>query len=90
MIEIVIFVFMPTVLKINGYKFKFYSNENNEPAHIHITKGRGNAKFWLRPSIMEDYSYSFTVRERRDIKSLVSENYEILTNKWDEYFAESI
>lgn len=24
---------MPTVLRINGYRFFFYSNENNEPAH---------------------------------------------------------
>ncbi|HJW28504.1 MAG TPA: DUF4160 domain-containing protein, partial [Saprospiraceae bacterium] len=52
---------MPTVLEINGYKFKFYSNENEEPAHIHITKGDGNAKYWLRPSIEEEYSYNFTV-----------------------------
>jgi len=36
---------MPTVLQINGYKFKFYSNENDEPAHIHIVKGNGTLKF---------------------------------------------
>jgi len=24
---------MPTVFQENGYKFKFYSNENDEPAH---------------------------------------------------------
>ena len=30
---------MPTVLEINGYKFKFFSNENDERAHVHITKG---------------------------------------------------
>ena len=77
---------MPTVLEISGYKFKFYSNENDEPAHIHITKGNGNAKYWLRPSIEEEYSYNFTVRERRDIRELINENYETLTEAWDEYF----
>lgn len=77
---------MPTVLEVNGYRFKFYSNENDEPAHVHITKGNGDAKIWLRPSIKEEYSYNFTVRERRDIRKLVRENYETLTNAWDEYF----
>ncbi len=78
---------MPTVLQAKGYKFKFYSNENNEFAHIHVTKGSGNAKIWLRPDISEEYSYNFTVRERRDIRELVEQNYETLIKKWDEYFA---
>jgi hypothetical protein len=77
---------MPTVLEVNGYKFKFYSNEDDEPAHIHVTKGGGNAKFWLRPVIEEEYSYNFTVQERRNIRSLVKRNFEVLTEAWDEYF----
>ncbi len=27
---------MPTVLKIDGFRFHFYSDEGNEPSHIHI------------------------------------------------------
>ena len=79
---------MPTVLEINGYKFKFYSNENNEPAHIHITKGSGNAKYWLVPETEEVYSYNFTIRERRDIRQMIKENSETLKKKWYEYFEE--
>jgi Domain of unknown function (DUF4160) len=60
-------------------KKEFYSNENEEPAHMHVTKGDGNAKIWLRPSIEEEYSYNFTVRERRDIRELIRVNYETLT-----------
>jgi len=51
---------MPTVLVVDGYKFKFFSNENNELPHIHITKGDGNAKYWLVPECKEEYSYGFT------------------------------
>lgn len=75
---------MPVVLFINGFKFKFYSNENNEPPHVHITKG--NAKYWLFPEIEETYSYGFTVRERRDVRELVLENKDLLIRKWNEYF----
>lgn len=77
---------MPTVFEIRGYKFKFYSNENDEQAHIHISKADGNAKYWLVPECAEAYSYGFTIRERRDIKELVFENRKYLIDKWNEYF----
>lgn len=78
---------MPTILEIRGYKFKFYSNENTERAHIHITKGSGNAKIWLQPTVMEEYSYNFTVREQRDIRTIVNGNLDTLIRYWNAYFA---
>ena len=30
---------MPTVLRWNGYRFYFFSNERGEPAHMHVDKG---------------------------------------------------
>jgi hypothetical protein len=38
---------MPTILLLNGFRFFFYSNENNEPIHVHIEKGSAEAKIWL-------------------------------------------
>ncbi|AEG50797.1 hypothetical protein Sphch_3183 [Sphingobium chlorophenolicum L-1] len=40
---------MPKVFDWNGYRFHFYANEGDprEPVHIHVRKGRDNAKFWL-------------------------------------------
>ncbi|MCI2285826.1 DUF4160 domain-containing protein [Colwellia sp. MSW7] len=40
---------MPTVLRIGPFRFFFYSNENGEPAHIHIQRENMLAKFWLKP-----------------------------------------
>jgi len=40
---------MPTVLRIGRYRFAFYSNEGNEPPHIHAKADRDEAKFWLDP-----------------------------------------
>jgi len=44
---------MPTILKINGYRFFFFSNEHT-PKHIHIQKQKKYAKinieiykFWI-------------------------------------------
>jgi len=38
---------MPVVLRYQGYKFFFYSNEGNplEPAHIHVRLAGKEAKF---------------------------------------------
>lgn len=40
---------MPTVLRWNGYRFYFFSNEGSEPPHIHIDKRGNTAKYWLNP-----------------------------------------
>jgi hypothetical protein len=38
---------MPTVLRWRGYQFLFYSLDEGEPPHIHVRRGRSQAKFWL-------------------------------------------
>jgi hypothetical protein len=40
---------MPTILRIEGFRFFFYSDERQEPAHIHVRRGEDEAKFWLAP-----------------------------------------
>jgi hypothetical protein len=40
---------MPTVLRIKGYRFFFFSLEGHEPPHVHIESAERVAKFWLRP-----------------------------------------
>jgi len=43
-----------------GWRLFFYSNEGNEPIHIHAQKGEMECKFWLnteRYDIEEAYSF---------------------------------
>ena len=50
---------LPNIFEIYGYKVYFWSNENNEPIHVHISKGtpQGNAtKVWLTKSRRMYYS----------------------------------
>ena len=77
---------MPTVLKIKGYRFFFYSNEGNEPIHIHVEKSERYAKFWLDP-IRISIDFGFNSKEIREIYSIIEEHRKQLTEKWDEYFA---
>lgn len=41
---------MPKILEISGYQISVWSNENNEPIHVHISKRRPTAnspKLWM-------------------------------------------
>ena len=40
---------MPTVLRLSSFRFHFYSDEGNEPPHIHVATPEGECKFWLDP-----------------------------------------
>jgi len=40
---------MPTVLRVGSFRFHFYSDERNEPPHIHVETPDGECEFWLDP-----------------------------------------
>lgn len=76
---------MPTVLFINGYRFHFFSNENNEPIHVHVEKGDASAKWWVDP-VVEEFSYGFSSKERKEIRALMIEHKEAIIIRWNEHF----
>ena len=75
---------MPTVLRKNGYRFFFYSNEHL-PIHIHIEKDNKTAKFHIE-NVELARSRKFTVSEIKEMRKLVEENKELIKTKWNEYF----
>lgn len=75
---------MPTVLRIGPYRFHFYSDEGNEPAHIHVELSDGECKFWLDPVTLAR-SNNVAQVEVRKIERLVFENRTFLMEKYDEF-----
>jgi hypothetical protein len=53
---------MPTVLRKNGFEFFFWSNDHS-PAHIHVFKAGGEAKFNLEPLVELVYSRGMKVAD---------------------------
>ena len=78
---------MPNLLFINGLRFFFYSNENNEPAHVHITKGDASGKVWLELVIEIGYLFGFTNSEEKDILKILETRSQDFKTKWYEYFS---
>jgi hypothetical protein len=78
---------MPTVLRIGPYRFFFYSNEGQEPAHIHISAGGDEAKFWLGPVTLAA-NHGFAARFLNELERMVREHEQEFVEAWDEYFGE--
>ncbi len=74
---------MPTVLRVRGFKFFFFSHEGNEPVHIHVRKGDGAAKFWLDPVNLE-YADGFKKQELRAIARILERHERELIRAWNE------
>ena len=77
---------MPTILKIKGYRFFFFSLEGNEPPHIHVELGEKVAKYWLDPVNLAS-SYGFRSHDLTKVRAIVIENRVKFLEKWNEHFS---
>ncbi|MBK1702819.1 DUF4160 domain-containing protein [Thiococcus pfennigii] len=75
---------MPTVLRIRGLRFHFYSDEGTEPAHIHIRSAEGECKFWLSP-ISLARNRGVPSHRIREIERIVYENQQFFLEKFNEH-----
>ena len=76
---------MPTILFILGWRFFFYSNEGDEPIHVHCQKGEREAKFWLDVDgfdLVEAHAFNMSPADRRAVRKIVFENFEYIVSVW--------
>ena len=76
---------MPTVLRLNGFRFYFFSHEPNEPPHIHVDKGAATIKVWL-DSMEIAKSRGFRAHEISAIVEIVRLHKAQFQEAWDEHF----
>ena len=77
---------MPTVLRIRGFRFHFYSDEGSEPPHIHVRSSDGECKFWL-VTISLARNRGVPSHQIREIERIVFDNQAFLLEKYHEYHA---
>jgi hypothetical protein len=82
---------MPTVLFVQGWRFFFYSNEGNEPMHIHAVKGDAECKFWLHPErydIAEEFASNCTPSLLREVRQIIFAHLDQIAEAWREHFGD--
>lgn len=81
---------LPNIFEQYGYKIYFWSNENNEPIHLHISKGspQGNStKVWLTKSggcVVANNNSKIPKADLTDILKTISLNFSYIVAKWEE------
>ncbi len=76
---------MPTLLRWNGYRFYFFSNEGYEPPHVHIDRDECSAKFWLSPVAL-GRNYGFNDSEIRVLSNKVIQEQQRFLEAWHAFF----
>ena len=75
----------PTVLRVERYRFFFFSNEGYEPPHVHVQDGEKLAKLWLEPVLLAA-STGFAPHELTRVQALAAEHRDMLLEAWNEFF----
>ena len=76
---------MPTIIRVGGYRFFFFSNERGEPAHIHVEQAERYAKLWLT-SISLAANHGFRSSELAELHRIVQQHAPLFLEKWNEFF----
>jgi hypothetical protein len=77
---------MPTILRVGPYRFFLFSNERQEPSHIHVRAEDSQAKFWLEPFALAS-NYGFRAHELFEIERIARSHRDEFLEAWNEYFA---
>lgn len=83
---------MPQVFSILGYIVYFWSNENNEPIHVHICKGspmKDATKVWITEDgpLLEHNKSKIPAKDLKRILAWIAMNDELIIKKWQFHFS---
>ena len=83
---------VPSLFRIGGYLVFFWSNENNEPIHVHIVKGKpspNTTKVWLTRAgqcIVANNSSKIPQNDLNELLDVISAQFFMICRKWKEHF----
>ena len=79
-------------MKVFGYKIYFWSNENNEPIHVHVSKGNpsiNSTKIWLTKAggcVVANNKSNIANNDLNKLLRIVAKHYFLIIAKWKEYY----
>lgn len=83
---------MPSLFTVSGYKVFFWSNENGEPIHVHIAKGKPSpnaTKIWLTRSggcILANNGSKIPQKELNELMEFISAQFFLICSEWKKFF----
>lgn len=83
---------MPKIVKLGDLVLFFWIDENGEPAHVHVAKGKpapDATKFWLTRTggcILASNGSKLTSRELSIVRDYITLNHKDICDFWKETF----
>ena len=83
---------MPSLFVIAGYRVFFWSNENNEPIHVHICKDKPSSnatKVWLTSKgkcVLAQNNSRIAVNELNELLEIISAQFFLICEEWKKHF----
>ncbi len=83
---------LPSLFRIGGYLVFFWSNEGDEPIHVHIATGRPSpnaTKVWLTRSgqcIIANNAGRIPQNDLNELLDTISAQFFMICRKWKEHF----
>jgi len=83
---------LPSIFEICGYKIYFWSNENNEPIHVHVSKGKptqNSTKIWLTKSggcILSNNNSKIPNNDLNVLLDAITSNYFFIVSYWKKFY----
>ena len=83
---------MPNVLRIGGYLVYFWTNESQEPIHVHVCEGKPSdnaTKIWLTKAggaLVADNGSRIPAAKLNRILEVIMDNHFYICLKWKEMF----
>jgi len=66
------------VLRIGPYRIGFWSRENFEPPHVHVTREQFGAKYGLVPGVRLAQNRGFAAHELMEIRQIIKQHEQML------------
>jgi len=80
---------MPTILLARGWRVFFYSDEGDEPVHVHARKGDAECKMWLLTDVydvQQAWGHGMSPRLSREIRKVIFDHFDLIIEEWERYF----
>ena len=83
---------VPSIFRVGGYLVFFWSNENGEPIHVHIVKGKpspNTTKIWLTRAgqcIVDNNCSRIPQSDLNELLDIISAQFFLICQKWKEHF----
>ena len=83
---------LPSLFMVSGYKVYFWSNENNDPIHVHVSKGKptsNGTKIWFTRTggcILASNGSGISKRELNELMEFISAQFFLICAEWKKIF----